>query len=128
MGKSKARGATTFVAASFLIGGAIFSAAFADEGPDRTAGPRAVDPGPRPNPSSVVPKAVDGLNDNEKALFHESLLRVSELEGSCETCAQQPQNQLPVDPDPNNPCAWQEQRLHCVSGSALLSFRQNNPD
>lgn len=104
MGKSKSRG-TRFAVASFLIGGAIFSAAFAEEGSDRTAGPRAVDPGPRSNPSSVVPNPVPGLNENEKALFHESLLRVSELEGSCDTCAQQPQNQLPVDPDPNNPFA-----------------------
>ncbi len=77
----------------------------AQDGPNERSGHRAVDPGPRPNPASVVPKAVPGLNTNEKALFLESLLRVSELEGSCDTCAQQPQNQLPVDPDPNNPFA-----------------------
>jgi CxxC motif-containing protein (DUF1111 family) len=63
----------------------------------------AHDPGPRANPSSVIPKPVEGLNQNETALFYESLLRVSELEGSCDTCAQQPPNQLPIDPDPNNP-------------------------
>ena len=64
---------------------------------------RAKDPGPRPNPMSAIPKAVDGLNENETALFNESLLRVSELEGSCDTCAQQPPNVPPIDPDPNNP-------------------------
>jgi hypothetical protein len=37
------------------------------------------------------------------ALFYESILRVSELEGTCDTCAQQPQNRLPIDPDPANP-------------------------
>jgi len=46
---------------------------------------------------------VPRLNANEIALFNESLLRVSELEGTCDTCAQQPQNVLPVDPDPQNP-------------------------
>ena len=64
---------------------------------------RAKDPGPRPNPASVIPKAVDGLNGNEAALFNESLLRVSELEGSCDTCPQQPPNVKPIDPDPSNP-------------------------
>lgn len=64
---------------------------------------RAKDPGPRPNPASPIPKAVEGLNENEAALFNESLLRVSELEGSCDTCAQQPQGVLPIDPDPQNP-------------------------
>jgi len=64
---------------------------------------RAKDPGPRPNPASVIPKSVDGLNGNEAALFNESLLRVSELEGSCDTCPQQPPNVLPIDPDPSNP-------------------------
>ncbi len=63
----------------------------------------AIDPGPRTNPASLIPNPVPGLNQNEKALFFESLLRVSELEGSCDTCSQQPQNQLPIDPDPNNP-------------------------
>jgi CxxC motif-containing protein (DUF1111 family) len=43
------------------------------------------------------------LNDNEIALFNESLLRVSELEGSCDTCSQQPENVPPIDPDPKNP-------------------------
>ncbi len=65
--------------------------------------PRASDPGPRPNPSSPIPQAVAGLSDNENALFIESLLRVSELEGSCDTCSQQPQGVPPIDPDPNNP-------------------------
>ena len=66
-------------------------------------GHRPHDPGPRPNPASAIPKPVPGLNNNETALFYESLLRVSELEGTCDTCAQQPQNGLPVDPDPSNP-------------------------
>ncbi|MCU1320824.1 MAG: putative thiol oxidoreductase [Acidobacteriaceae bacterium] len=43
------------------------------------------------------------LNANEIALFTESLLRVSELEGTCDTCVQQPQGVLPIDPDPSNP-------------------------
>jgi CxxC motif-containing protein (DUF1111 family) len=64
---------------------------------------RAKDPGPRPNPASTVPLPVNGLNPNEAALFNESLLRVSELEGSCDTCAQQPQGVPPIDPDPTNP-------------------------
>jgi len=63
----------------------------------------AHDPGPRPNPASPVPQPVPGLNYNEAALFLESLLRVSELEGTCDTCVQQPQGVPPVDPDPNNP-------------------------
>ncbi len=63
----------------------------------------ARDPGPRPNPASTIPKPVPGLNDNELALFNESLLRVSELEGTCDTCAQQPQAVLPIDPRPDNP-------------------------
>jgi CxxC motif-containing protein (DUF1111 family) len=65
--------------------------------------PKARDPGPRPNPASAIPNYVPGLNDNEIALFNESLLRVSELEGTCDTCAQQPQGVAPIDPDPNNP-------------------------
>jgi len=64
---------------------------------------KAKDPGPRPNPASTIPKPVDGLNENEAALFNESLLRVSELEGSCDTCVQQPPNVPPIDPDPRNP-------------------------
>ena len=66
-------------------------------------GARARDPGPRANPATAIPQPVPGLDQNETALFIESLLRVSELEGTCDTCAQQPQNQLPSDPDPNNP-------------------------
>ncbi len=69
---------------------------------DRLGG-RARDPGPRPNPATPIPQPVPGLDSNETALFIESLLRVSELEGTCDTCAQQPQNRLPSDPDPNNP-------------------------
>src|SRR5215831_5168037 len=65
--------------------------------------PKAKDPGPRPNPSSTIPNPVPGLNTNELALFNESLLRVSELEGTCDTCAQQPQNVPPIDPSPTNP-------------------------
>ena len=64
---------------------------------------KAKDPGPRPNPASTIPNPVPGLNKNEAALFIESLLRVSELEGSCDTCAQQPQGVPPIDPDPSNP-------------------------
>jgi CxxC motif-containing protein (DUF1111 family) len=64
---------------------------------------RAKDPGPRPNPATAIPNPVPGLNVNETALFNESLLRVSELEGTCDTCAQQPQGVPPVDPDPKNP-------------------------
>ena len=68
-----------------------------------TPGLRAKDPGPRPNPASAIPNPVPGLNANETALFNESLLRVSELEGTCDTCAQQPQGVLPLDPRPDNP-------------------------
>jgi len=82
-----------------LIGGLI---ALSLMGAAAVAGP-AKDPGPRPNTATEVPKPIDGLNGNEKLLFQESLLRVSELEGTCDTCAQQPQNVLPIDPDPNNP-------------------------
>src|SRR5258708_23205575 len=64
---------------------------------------KAKDPGPRPNPATAIPNPVPGLNESESALFHESLLRVSELEGTCDTCAQQPQAVPPIDPDPNNP-------------------------
>jgi len=64
---------------------------------------KAKDPGPRPNPATAIPNPVPGLNANEAALFNESLLRVSELEGTCDTCAQQPQAVPPIDPDPKNP-------------------------
>ena len=64
---------------------------------------KAHDPGPRLTPQSHIPNPVPGLNENETALFNESLLRVSELEGSCDTCVQQPPNVPPVDPDPDNP-------------------------
>src|SRR5215831_2668372 len=75
---------------------------FADESTGASFS-KAHDPGPRPNPPSMIPKPVPGLSTNEAALFYESLLRVSELEGTCDTCAQQPQNVPPIDPDPNNP-------------------------
>jgi hypothetical protein len=87
-----------------LLGAAAPLAVHADED-QNGSGRHATDPGPRPNPASVVPRPVPGLSQNEQALFLESLLRVSELEGSCDTCAQQAQNQLPIDPDPNNPFA-----------------------
>jgi len=64
---------------------------------------RARDPGVRAAPSSEIPNPVPGLNQNEALLFIESLLRVSELEGTCDTCSQQPPNTLPIDPDPKNP-------------------------
>lgn len=64
---------------------------------------KARDPGPRPNPTSPIPNPVAGLSDNEAALFNESLLRVSELEGTCDTCSQQPQGVPPIDPSPTNP-------------------------
>jgi CxxC motif-containing protein (DUF1111 family) len=83
-----------------LLGGAVTSAVLGQTGAPRF---RAKDPGPRPNPSSPIPEPLPGLNGNEAALFQESLLRVSELEGSCDTCAQQPQGVPPVDPDPDNP-------------------------
>lgn len=64
---------------------------------------KAKDPGPRPGPYSLIPKPIAGLNPNETALFNETLLRISELEGTCDTCAQQPEGTFPVDPDPRNP-------------------------
>ena len=62
---------------------------------------KAKDPGPRPNPATAIPNPVPGLNESESALFHESLLRISELEGTCDTCAQQPQAVPPIDPAPS---------------------------
>jgi hypothetical protein len=85
-----------------VIGAAISGVAFG-ENPATSSAHRAADPGPRPNPASVMPQPVAGLSANEAALFLESLMRVSELEGTCDTCAQQPQNGPPIDPDPNNP-------------------------
>jgi CxxC motif-containing protein (DUF1111 family) len=61
------------------------------------------DPGPRANPRSPFPAPLPGLSQNERDLYIESLLRVSELEGTCDTCVQQPQGVKPVDPDPANP-------------------------
>lgn len=64
---------------------------------------RAKDPGARPLPASRVPQPIPGLDPNESMLFQESILRVSELEGSCDTCSTGPQNSPPLDPDPDNP-------------------------
>jgi len=86
--------------ATLLLTGTLSTAALAQ---NHSSGPKAKDPGPRPNPTSEIPKPVENLNENEAALFNESLLRVSELEGSCDTCGQQPPNVPPIDPDPNNP-------------------------
>jgi CxxC motif-containing protein (DUF1111 family) len=79
------------------------SASLAHADTERADRPSVHDPGPRPNPASPVPQPVPGLNVNEMGLFVESILRVSELEGSCDTCAQQPQNRMPIDPSPTNP-------------------------
>jgi len=81
-----------------IVALAMATNAFGQNGP-----PKAHDPGPRPNPQSLIPSPVAGLDDNETALFNESLLRVSELEGSCDTCSGQPQNVPPIDPLPDNP-------------------------
>ena len=89
-----------FVLTSIVFGIALTTALLAQNG---AAWFRAKDPGPRPNPATAIPNPVPGLNNNEVALFNESLLRVSELEGTCDTCVQQPQGGLPSDPDPNNP-------------------------
>lgn len=89
---------TAFVV--ILLAGSVTSAVLAQSNETWL---KAKDPGPRPNPASAIPNPVAGLNKNEAALFNESLLRVSELEGSCDTCAQQPQGVPPVDPDPSNP-------------------------
>jgi Di-haem oxidoreductase, putative peroxidase len=83
-----------------LLTAAVTSAVLAQTNSSRF---KAKDPGPRANPASAIPTPVAGLNPNEAALFNESLLRVSELEGSCDTCAGQPQGVPPIDPDPNNP-------------------------
>src|SRR5258708_19321626 len=64
---------------------------------------KAKDPGPRPNPATAIPNPVPGLNESESALFHEILLRYSELEGTCDTCAQKPQAVPPTNPHPHNP-------------------------
>jgi CxxC motif-containing protein (DUF1111 family) len=86
------------IALILVVAGAISTSAWADSG-----FLAAHDPGPRPNPASPIPKPISKLTANEAALFNESLLRVSELEGTCDTCAQQPQNVLPIDPSPANP-------------------------
>ena len=96
-------GLVTVSALLLTLGANVWAAAATGESQSERPGGRATDPGPRPKPTSPIPPPVPGLNDNETALFIESLLRVSELEGTCDTCAQQPQNRLPIDPDPNNP-------------------------
>jgi hypothetical protein len=97
---SSSNSSIRFAVGTAILGLAIASAVLAQT---NAAWFKAKDPGPRPNPASTIPNPVPGLNDNETALFNESLLRVSELEGTCDTCAQQPQNVPPIDPDPNNP-------------------------
>ena len=86
------------IALILVVAGAFSTPAWADSG-----SLAAHDPGPRPNPASPIPKPISKLTLNEAALFNESLLRVSELEGTCDTCAQQPPNVLPIDPSPTNP-------------------------
>jgi CxxC motif-containing protein (DUF1111 family) len=86
------------IALILVVAGAFSTLAWADSG-----SLAAHDPGPRPNPDSPIPKPISRLTLNEAALFNESLLRVSELEGTCDTCAQQPPNVLPIDPSPTNP-------------------------
>jgi len=87
----------------FLLGASRESSAQTAPNDERSNRVEARDPGPRPNPDTPFPRPVRGLNPNEAALFKESLLRVSELEGTCETCSQQPPNVPPIDPDPGNP-------------------------
>jgi CxxC motif-containing protein (DUF1111 family) len=86
------------LALAILLAGLVGSPLLAED-----HGFKSHDPGPRPNPATAIPNPVPGLGENETALFDESLLRVSELEGSCDTCGQQPPNVPPIDPDPNNP-------------------------
>src|SRR5262249_26847637 len=91
---------TRFSVATVLLGAAVTASILSQTVPARF---KAQDPGPRPNPASTIPNPIPGLTDNETALFNESLLRVSELEGSCDTCSQQPPNVPPIDPDSRNP-------------------------
>ena len=107
MGRMNSPRSAALLAVAYASLAALTSQAFGAE-QDQQAGAygwrsHAHDPGPRANPPSAIPDPVPGLNANEMALFRESLLRVSELEGSCDTCAQQPQNVPPIDPDPQNP-------------------------
>src|SRR5437660_6781085 len=89
-----------WVALTVILAVGLATAVF---GQMNSAHSNAKDPGPRPNPATPFPSPVPNLNTNELALFNESLLRVSELEGTCDTCSQQPPNVKPIDPDPNNP-------------------------
>ncbi len=98
-GKNASGGIRRSIFVAMILTGAIATAVLAQNGGLF----KARDPGPRPNPASPIPNPVSGLNDNETALFNESLLRVSELEGTCDTCSQQPQGVPPIDPDPSNP-------------------------
>ena len=50
-----------------LLAGSLSPAALAQ---NRSSGLKAKDPGPRPNPTSAIPKPVDNLNENEAALFN----------------------------------------------------------
>jgi CxxC motif-containing protein (DUF1111 family) len=95
--------ASRFIVVAVFLVLAVLPASDAVAAPNTMVQFKARDPGPRPNPASAIPKPVDNLNPQEGALFNESLLRVSELEGTCDTCAQQPANALPIDPDPKNP-------------------------
>ncbi len=101
------------------------------QGEERGFRSKAKDPGPRPNPASAIPNPVTGLNANELALFNESLLRVSELEGTCDTCVEQTQGAPPIDPDPKNP--FSPLKLINSAGMApsstltSVSFATSNP-
>jgi CxxC motif-containing protein (DUF1111 family) len=96
---NRSQRSSRWLALTFVLAAGLFTAMFGQ----MNTSFKAKDPGPRPNPATPFPSPVPGLNDNEQALFIESLLRVSELEGTCDTCSQQPPNVPPVDPDPANP-------------------------
>src|SRR3954470_14750743 len=92
MGRMNSTRSAALLAVAYASLVALTSQAFGAE-QDQEAGAygwrsHAQDPGPRANPPSAIPDPVSGLNANEMALFRESLLRVSELEGTCDTCAQ----------------------------------------
>ena len=73
--KNASGGIRRSIFVAMILTGAIATAVLAQNGGLF----KARDPGPRPNPNSPIPNPVAGLNDNETALFNESLLRVSEL-------------------------------------------------
>jgi CxxC motif-containing protein (DUF1111 family) len=97
------RGARHAIRAIAICGVAVASIVTAAADDLSLRSTKAHDPGPRAAPQSPIPNPVPGLTQNEAALYKESLLRVSELEGTCDTCAQQAQNVPPIDPDPANP-------------------------